>query len=237
MSEKNGKNGKKRLYTILEGVIIAVIGGVIVYMITTGTIPKTLQIWYKCISKPESTASTASTETPTPDSEIYINTLPPNSQSSIKHSESNDNNNFFTITVPDVLDMEQQEAEKLLLDMGFSITTAAYQGEDKQNDIFYIFDQSLSAGTSVPPGTRITLEKLGVKSNTKVAVPNVIGMEQNEAILFLVKSGLYTHVWWTEEHNVNSDHYYIISQSIPATSTVPAGTIIELVLSPNKVDK
>ena len=34
----NEKNGKKKLYTILEGVIIAVIGGVIVYMITTGTI-------------------------------------------------------------------------------------------------------------------------------------------------------------------------------------------------------
>ena len=215
----NEKNGKKKLYTILEGVIIAVIGGVIVYMITTGTIPELIQSWLKFLrGEPE---------------EICTIEEPKN----IMPSESNDKNNSLAIIVPNVLVLEQQEAEKLLIDTGFSVTTTVYQGEDKQTDVFYIYDQSLSAGTSVPIGTNITLEKLGVKSNTRVAVPNVIGMEQNEAILFLVKSGLYTHVWWTEEHNVNSDHYYIISQSIHATSTVPAGTIIELELSPNKVDK
>lgn len=67
-----------------------------------------------------------------------------------------------------------------------------------------------------------------------VFVPNVVGMEQIEATELLANRGLQFQVWWTEENNISSEHYYVIDQSIPAESSVLAGTLVELELSPKK---
>lgn len=72
------------------------------------------------------------------------------------------------------------------------------------------------------------------KANSLVSVPNVVGMEQNEAIVLLTDQGLQFQIWWTEENNIDVDQCYIIDQSIPAESSVPAGTLVRLEVSPTK---
>lgn len=68
----------------------------------------------------------------------------------------------------------------------------------------------------------------------EIIVPNVIGMEQIMATILLTDQGLQFQVWWTEENNIDVEQYYIIDQSIPAGSSVPAGTIVKLELSATK---
>lgn len=135
------------------------------------------------------------------------------------------------VVVPDVVDMEQAEAENMLKSRGLVPFVWWSSGTDSDLDTYYIIDQSIPAGSTVPKGTEIQLERSGVKLGTPVVVPNVVGMEQIEATEYIVSLGLQFQVWWTEENNVSAEHYYIIDQSIPEGSTVPAGTLIRLELS------
>lgn len=136
----------------------------------------------------------------------------------------------YMIEVPDVVDMEEAEAVKKLEDLGLTAQVSLQSGTNESLDHYYIVGQSIPAGSSVPEGTLIELKKLG----TSVTVPNVIGMEQTEATRLLKSLGLDFQVWWTEENNIPADQYYIIDQSIPADSIIPAGTLVKLELSVTK---
>ena len=73
-----------------------------------------------------------------------------------------------------------------------------------------------------------------VSQDRFVTVPNLLRMEQMEAKELLELLGLEFQVWWTEENDADSNVYYIIDQSIPSGSTVPAGSLIRLELSVKK---
>lgn len=100
--------------------------------------------------------------------------------------------------------------------------------------------QSIEAGTVIKKHTIVELSyryPVNVEEFTgeKVSVPNVVGMEQMEATSLLTERGLQFQVWWTDNGDFEySDTYYIIGQSIPAGSDIPAGTLIKLELSPMK---
>lgn len=138
------------------------------------------------------------------------------------------------IDVPGVVDMEEAEAVKMLEDLGLTAQVWWLTGTDESLDCYYIIGQSIPAGSSVHAGTLIELERSGIKLGTPVTVPNVVGMEQMEATRLLKNMGLNFQVWWTEENNIPIDQYYIIDQSIPAGSSVSAGTLVKLELSVTK---
>lgn len=135
------------------------------------------------------------------------------------------------VVVPDVVSMEEQEAVRVLEDRGLQAQVWWLTGTDESLERYYIIDQSISAGSSVPVGTLVELERSSRMPGEPVVVPDVIGMEQEDATRLLVDCGLQFQVWWTEENNISSECYYIIDQSIPEGATVPAGTLIRLELS------
>ena len=136
------------------------------------------------------------------------------------------------IAVPNVIGMEQEAAIDLLLSSGFA--EVSISGKDVITEHYYIFGQSIPANTSVPKGATIELTRITKKPGTFVVVPKVVGMEQQEATTLIIESGLQFHVWWMEENNTSFEYDYIIDQSIPADSSVPAGTLIRLELSSTK---
>ena len=139
-----------------------------------------------------------------------------------------------TVEVPLVIDMTEQEAVNAIEDLGLTAQVWWPEGVSDSLSNYYIVSQSIPAGSIIPRGTLIQLERSGVKLGSPVAVPDVIGKEQHEATELLTSMGMQFQVWWTEENNGASDVYYIVDQSIPGGSTVPAGTLIRLELSTNK---
>lgn len=146
---------------------------------------------------------------------------------------------FALVDVPNVIGMEQMEATNLLTERGLNFQVWWTEENNMGVSHYYIKNQSIPAGSRVSAGTLIKLE-LSASSvivdtpnvvGTLVNVPGVIGMEQMEATELLTQRGLDFQVWWTEENNIEVDHYYIKDQSIPAGSEVPYGTLIELELS------
>ena len=106
------------------------------------------------------------------------------------------------------------------------------------NDIlsaYYIIEQSIPAGSVVPIGTKVEIQRSGIKNGTSVVVPCVVGMDQEEATALLTNSGLSFQVWWTEEvNNSSSEEVFIAEQSIPEGSEAPAGTVVRLKLGVRK---
>lgn len=69
------------------------------------------------------------------------------------------------------------------------------------------------------------------QNNKKVNVPNVVGMEQNDAISALYMAGLQFQVYW-DAAEPDNDKYYVINQSYEYGDSVNLGTIVRLELSP-----
>lgn len=161
------------------------------------------------------------------------------------------------VIVPDVVNMEQNEAVAIIHESNLEFQVW-WTADDVSSDgeTYYVKSQKTKAGTSVDAGTiieleitnikpttsvietttiieskteRITEKKTSKKKNTdKVTVPNVIGMQQDEAIEKLTSLGLDFQVWWTEEDNLIEGENYVKEQSIDAGIEVPKGTIIKL---------
>lgn len=70
----------------------------------------------------------------------------------------------------------------------------------------------------------------------KISVPNVLGMEQGEAIRTLYMAGLQFQVFLSSSDDFNTDTYYVISQSREYGENVDLGTIVKLELASNLPD-
>ncbi len=69
------------------------------------------------------------------------------------------------------------------------------------------------------------------QNDKKVIVPDVVGMEQNDAVSALYMAGLQFQVYWDAAESDN-DKYYVVNQSYKYGDSVSLGTIIKLELSP-----
>ena len=143
------------------------------------------------------------------------------------------NNSILMVAVPSLVNMDEKAAKDLLLEKGFMVSIQAPTALDDSLDHYYIISQSIDAGTEVPVGTHITLEKGAVKVGAQVTVPNLIGMEQSEATALLINRGLSFQVS-VKASEANSSMYYVINQSVSPNSQVTSGTIIRLELSSKK---
>lgn len=134
------------------------------------------------------------------------------------------------VVVPNVVDYEENSAVEILEQQGFEVSVWYLSSLSESFETYYIVEQSIPEGSIVPRGTKIELQKSGVKNGTSIVVPNVEGMEQEEATALLVNKGLSFQVWWTEEVNDLPNAMYVVHQSIPEGSMVLAGTVVRLQL-------
>lgn len=67
----------------------------------------------------------------------------------------------------------------------------------------------------------------------KAIVPDVVGMEQDDAIRALYMAGLQFQVFWNYNDDFNGDKYYVVNQNYKYGDSVDLGTIVKLELSPD----
>ena len=134
-------------------------------------------------------------------------------------------------SVPSVVDLEEEEAVQLLESSRLEASVWWLSSLNDKLSTYYIIEQSIPAGSVVPIGTKVEIQRSGIKNGTSVVVPRVVEMDQEEATALLTNSGLSFQVWWTEDVNSSSsEEVFIAEQSIPEGSEVPAGTVIRLKL-------
>lgn len=169
----------------------------------------------------------------------------------VNGTQNNDNNNIETpkenevsdetkipvhcVSVPNVVDLEEEKAVQLLESSGLEASVWWLSSLNDKLSTYYIIEQSIPAGSVVPIGTKVEIQRSGIKNGTSVVVPCVVGMDQEEATALLTNSGLSFQVWWTEEvNNSSSEEVFIAEQSIPEGSEAPAGTVVRLKLGVRK---
>lgn len=115
--------------------------------------------------------------------------------------------------------MEANKAIGMLLESGFKRVSS--QGALVEVGHGYVSNISLIDEESV------LIDTIGVELDKMVEVPNVVGLEQLEAVRVLYESGLTFQVHWNEG-DCNGDVYYVYSQEIKPQSVVLAGTKVDL---------
>lgn len=231
------KKKDSTLKQIIVGIVIAVIAGVIVYIITTGT-PVIFKNDNTTVTSTEDTQksgfSASATESP---SDSGINNTGSSENVDAKGPKTETESPAILdeeqgIIIPDVINLTFEEAQDILIEKGIPFSYTSYNGETDNKTQLFVFDQSIPADSIVTKGTQIELVILGAKKGEEVKVPSVVGLEQNEAALVLRNSGLRFTVSRTVEDGVNdTKKYYVKSQEIPEDTIVASGTIIPLQLT------
>lgn len=133
------------------------------------------------------------------------------------------------IEVPDVSGVSYAEAVTILQQKGFSANKVESYSADVEKG--NVVSQLPKAGEKAPSGSAVTVTVSLGKEETKVRVPNVIGLDEEDATISLVEAGLTPGS--VEEVN-NEDpalNGLICYQSYSVGSYVEAGTVVDLRLS------
>lgn len=143
-----------------------------------------------------------------------------------------------TIIVPNVVGENLNDAVYLLASNGIWYQINNLDDYISVLSQCYVVSQTIPGGSSVPQGSIVELELSAQEADipevqepdddNMVTVPNLVGMGEHEAAEALAERGLLYQIYWLEGTNESADYYYIVYQSIPARSKVPAGTLIEL---------
>lgn len=127
--------------------------------------------------------------------------------------------------VPDVVGMDQKQAEQLIRDKGFQVNTAA--GYTDLIEKGRIFIQSKTGNKRASRGSRVSLVvSLGAKT---VTVMDVMGKEQEEAAAIMTMSGFRVNIRREYSDTVPKD--CVISQIPAAGSELVVGSEVNLVIS------
>jgi beta-lactam-binding protein with PASTA domain/predicted Ser/Thr protein kinase len=133
-----------------------------------------------------------------------------------------DSKNPATVAVPDLKGMTQSAAEKALTADGLKAKVET--GNDDTQPKGSVFDQSPEANTQLKKGAVVTIRvSQGV---AEVAVPNVVGLSVDTALVQLQNAGLVVG----QRKSVNSDQTRnLITKSTPkAGKMVPSGSTVDL---------
>lgn len=125
-----------------------------------------------------------------------------------------------SLTVPDVTNRTQEDAEQILADMGFTVNvTKDYTDNyDTYVETGYVISTDPEAGTSANSGDQITiLVSRGENWGDSISVPDVVGMTESEAKLALAK---FSSVTVVSEQNSNVTQGEVFEQSLEAYSYV-----------------
>lgn len=106
--------------------------------------------------------------------------------------------------------------------------TTVYVGYPKDIIVFESTADNANNNTSTPNTDKGHINQ----SNKMVNIPNVVGMEQKDAVSALYMAGLQFQVYWDAAAEPDNDKYYVVSQSGKYGDSVNLGTIVKLELSP-----
>ena len=133
------------------------------------------------------------------------------------------------VEVPDVSGVSYAEAVTMLQQKGFVANKAeSYSSEVAKGNVI---SQTPEAGSKAPSGSAVTVRVSLGAEETKVRVPNIIGLDEEDATVALVEAGLTPGT--VEEVN-NEDTALtglICYQSYSVGSYVEAGTVVNMKLS------
>lgn len=125
-----------------------------------------------------------------------------------------------SLTVPDVTNRTQEDAEQILADMGFVVNVEKVYIDDYDTyvDAGYVISTDPEAGTSANSGDQITiLVSRGEDWGDSISVPDVVGMTESDAKLALAK---FSNVTVVSEQNANVTQGEVFEQSLEAYSYV-----------------
>lgn len=132
------------------------------------------------------------------------------------------------IEVPDIIGRTYEDAEKSLKNQGFEVNKTESYSEDITNGL--VITQSPNSGTKAPKGSVVTVTVSLGAEETKVRVPNVVGLSEEEGTAELIEAGL-TITSVSEVYNSEISQGAICYQSWSHGSYVESGTGIEIRVS------
>lgn len=133
------------------------------------------------------------------------------------------------VTVPDVEGKSKEEAVSILEKEGFVVNVTESYDAAVENG--HVISQSPEADTTAPEGSSITIRVSQGTEDTKVRVPNVIGLTEEDATVTLVESGLAVGSI-QETTNENADLIdKVCYQSYSEGSFVDKGTTVDIKVS------
>ena len=131
-------------------------------------------------------------------------------------------------TVPETMGLSYAEALHKLETEGFKVNKTEVYSSEVQKD--YVISQNPESGTKAPAGSVITLRVSLGEEDTKVRVPNVIGLTEMDATVSLTEAGLAVGTVTTEySSQVEAD--LVCYQSYSVGSYVESGTLVDIKIS------
>ncbi|GAA4404708.1 Stk1 family PASTA domain-containing Ser/Thr kinase [Fodinibacter luteus] len=127
------------------------------------------------------------------------------------------------VTVPDLRGLTESEARAQLTDLGLELGDVE-EVDDPETEKGRIIDSNPAVGSSVAPGSRISV-RVG---SGEVAVPNVVGKSQNEAQRLLADANLKVE---TDFRQTNSVPEGRVVEQDPESGTVEIGGTVKIVVA------
>lgn len=132
------------------------------------------------------------------------------------------------IEVPSVMGLTYEEANSRLVSLGFVVTRVEAYSDTQGAGV--VAAQTPAEGSKVPKGTNITVTVSLGKEETKVHVPNLLGMTEEDGIFAAIEAGLQigsvSYVYSSEYEEGR-----ICYQSFSYGSWVEPGTALEIKVS------
>ncbi len=130
------------------------------------------------------------------------------------------------VQVPDVSGMDESSAQKKLEDAGFTVGTSNFVYSSNYDEGIVI-ETSPAAGSTVSKDTEIIMSVS--RGAQKITVPNVVGMNDDDAQAALKSAGLSVTATYQYSDSVSAGK--VISQSVGAGNKVSSGTTVNIVVS------
>ena len=133
-----------------------------------------------------------------------------------------------TLTVPELANATQEDAQNALTSMGLlvSVDTSRYSDTFEEGRVI---NTNPGAGSAVKAGDTVTLFISQGQEAGQVTVPEVEGHYASEASELLSTLGLYAYL--TEVNSDTVERGIVISQDVPAGSSVSTGSAVTLTVS------
>lgn len=132
------------------------------------------------------------------------------------------------IEVPDVTGLTYETALSTLVNSGFVVNRGeAYSSTVEKGNVV---SQNPEGNTKAPKGSSITVNVSIGKESTQVAVPNVVGLAEDEAVAKLIEAGLAVGRI-TERYDASVAADLVCSQSYSHGIYVQEGTVVDLEVS------
>ena len=138
------------------------------------------------------------------------------------------------VPVPDVTGQARDEAVAALEEAGFVVNVT--ESYDAAVEDGCVISQSPEAETTAPEGSSVTIRVSQGAEDDKVRVPNLVGMDETDATINLVESGLSVGTVTREANEDASLTEKVFYQSYSEGSFVEKGTAVDLKVSTGPAD-